>query len=317
MQMAKPRRAPATTLLIVVLGIVGAACGGGGASADLSGAVNVDGSSTVFPITQALAEEFNKEAPSVDVAVGAKGTGGGFERFCNAETDVSDASRPIKDEEKAACQKKGVEYVELQIAIDGLSVVVNAQNDFVDYLTIEELKKIWEPGSTVTSWRQVRDGFPDKPLTREELFGPGTDSGTFDYFTDEIIGEEGASRDEYQASENDEDLVKGVAGNPNALGYFGYYYYRQNTDKLKVVPIDAGNGPIEPTEKTINTGTYAPLSRPLFIYVAKSAAAKPQVVAFVDFYIDNANELVGDVGYIQIPGDVLAEEQAEWEAFKA
>ncbi|MGH2794521.1 MAG: PstS family phosphate ABC transporter substrate-binding protein [Actinomycetota bacterium] len=298
------------------LALVAAACGDDGvtptdnALTDLTGDVNIDGSSTVQPITAAVAEEFKAAGASgVKVSVGTSGTGGGFEKFCNGETDISDASRPIKDEEKAACTAKNIEYVELAVATDGLSVMVNPQNSFVSSLTVEELKKIWEPSSKIKNWSQVRAGFPNQQLT---LYGPGTDSGTFDYFTDEINGEEGASRSDYTASENDNDLVQGVAGDPGALGYFGYAYYVQNKDKLKLVGVDSGSGPVVPSEQTINDGTYKPLSRPLYIYVAKSSISKPQVKAFVDFYLEEVSGLLQDVGYIPLSDSDLAASKQAW-----
>ncbi len=202
----------------------------------------------------------------------------------------------------------------MQVALDGLSLLVNPENDFVDCLTTEELGVIWGPDSTIDNWSQVRDGFPDQPLT---LYGPGTDSGTFDYFTGEINGEEGASRSDYTASEDDNVLVQGVSGDPNALGYFGFAYYEQNTDKLKALGVDAGNGCVEPNGETIASGEYAPLSRPLFVYVAKSAAGRPEVQAFIDFYLENVNGLLESVGYIAVPEEVISEDKAEWETFTA
>lgn len=293
--------------------------------AALSGSVNADGSSTVFPISQAVAETFQEEAKNVKISVGTSGTGGGFKKFCSGEADISNASRPIKkgkpegkdDAEKKGevglCADNGVEFVELTVAIDGLSVLVNPKNDFVKCLTVEELKKIWEPNSKVSNWSQVRSGFPDKKLS---LYGPGTDSGTFDYFTDEIVGEEGASRSDYVASEDDNVLVQGVAGDENALGYFGYAYFEQNAKKLKAVGVDAGEGCVEPTRETINGGKYTPLSRPLFIYVAKKAAARKEVAAFIDFYLESVNDLVAEVGYIALPDEKLKAEIDEWKAFK-
>ena len=315
--------------LLIALGLVAAACqGAGGGSneteglAALTGSVNADGSSTVFPISQAVAEEFNAEAPDVKISVGTSGTGGGFKKFCAGETDISDASRPIKKsdpktpdpEESDVCSTNGIEFLELEVAIDGLSILVNPKNTFVQCLTLAELKTIWEPNSKVKTWNEVRPGFPNKPIS---LYGPGTDSGTFDYFTDEINGEEGASRSDYVASENDNDLVKGIAGDENALGYFGYAYYLENKDKLKTVAVDGGDGCVQPSEESINTGTYKPLSRPLFIYVSKRAAARKEVSAFIDFYLETVNELVAEVGYVQLPEATLQEQIASWKAFKA
>ncbi|MDP8956413.1 MAG: PstS family phosphate ABC transporter substrate-binding protein [Actinomycetota bacterium] len=307
------------TIAGVALALLGVACGGGetggtGArgGAGLTGQIAADGSSTVFPITQAVAEEFNREHSGVRISVGTSGTGGGFEKFCAGETDISNASRPIDPEEERVCQQNGIEFVELQVAIDGLSVMVNPQNDFVQCLTVDELKAIWEPNSKIKTWNQVRPEFPNQPIA---LYGPGTDSGTFDYFTDEIVGEEGASRSDYTASEDDNVLVQGIAGDANALGYFGYAYFQQNTEKLKAVAVDGGNGCVAPNEQTITSGQYAPLSRPIFIYVKKEAAGRPEVRAFVDFYLQVMNDLTPQVGYIPVPQQVLAEERAEWQSF--
>jgi phosphate transport system substrate-binding protein len=305
---------------IAALAFVAAACGdteGSGSNdalKNLTGSINVDGSSTVYPISQAVAEEFGKDATKVKVTIGESGTGGGFEKFCRGEIDISDASRPIKDEEKAKCTAAGIDFVELKVAIDGLSVLVNPQNSFVDCLTKDELKKVWEPKSKVKNWNQVRAGFPDKPLT---LYGPGTASGTFDYFTNEIVGEEGASRSDYTASEDDNVLVQGVAGDANALGYFGFAYYEQNTDTLKVVGVDAGAGCIKPSKETIEGATYKPLSRPLFIYVAKKSIAEDQVKAYVDFYLETVNDLVADVGYIALPSTEFSATEQTWSTASA
>jgi phosphate transport system substrate-binding protein len=311
------RRSKLLTVAGLALALLGAACGGGadtGGANQLSGRIVADGSSTVFPIAQAVAEEFNRENSGVRISVGTSGTGGGFEKFCAGETDISDASRPIDPEEEQICQQNGIEHVELQVAVDGLSVMVNPQNDFVQCLTVEELKKIWEPNSKVESWNQVRPEFPNQPIA---LYGPGTDSGTFDYFTDEIVGEEGASRSDYTASEDDNVLVQGIAGDTNALGYFGFAYFTQNTDKLKAISVDDGNGCVAPNEQTITSGRYSPLSRPLFIYVKKQSATRPEVGAFVDFFLQVGNELNREVGYIPVPQQTLAEEKAEWQTFKA
>ena len=276
-------------------------------SATLSGTIEIDGSSTVYPITEAVAEEFRKVHPDVRVNVGISGTGGGFKRFTVGETEISDASRPIESSEAETAKKNGIEYVELRIAIDGLSVVVNYGNDWVDYLTVEELKRIWEPESTVQKWSDIRPGWPDRPIT---LYGPGTDSGTFDYFTAVIVGKEDASRADYTASEDDNVLVQGIAGDPNALGYFGYAYYAENTDRLKIVPIDSGKGPVTPTDQAIKNGEYSPLSRPLFIYVNAASMQRPEVKAFVVFYLENAEKLVAEVGYAAPESSVYQEQLA-------
>jgi phosphate transport system substrate-binding protein len=267
-------------------------------SQQLSGTIEIDGSSTVYPITEAVAEEFQKEHPKVQVTVGISGTGGGFKRFTVGETDITNASRPIKDSEAEQAAANGIEYIELKVAFDALSVMVNPQNTWVDYLTVEELKKIWEPESTITRWNQIRSEWPDEPI---HLYGPGIDSGTFDYFTEEIVGEEDASRADYTASEDDSVLVMGIAGDKNALGYFGYAYYVENTDKLKLVPIDSGNGPVLPSEQTVNDGTYSPLSRPLLIYVSQKALDRSEVQEFVRFYLEKAPILVPQVGYVALP----------------
>ncbi|MGH2771333.1 MAG: PstS family phosphate ABC transporter substrate-binding protein [Actinomycetota bacterium] len=303
---------------VAALALGAAACGGGSdskgdAGGKLTGSVAADGSSTVGPITAAVAEEWNKKARDVRVSVGQSGTGGGFKKLCAGETDISDASRPIKAEEAELCKAKGIEYVELEVAKDGLSVLVNPANNFTECLTVAELKAIWAPASPVKNWSEVRSGFPNQPLT---LFGPGTDSGTFDYFTEEIVGEAGASRSDYTASEEDNVLVQGITADPNALGYFGYAYYEQNKDKLKLVGVDAGKGCVRPTRQTINSGAYAPLSRPLFIYVAKKATGRPEVTAFVDFYLEQVSDLVASVGYIAVPDSTLEEEVEEWKGFK-
>lgn len=263
----------------------------------LSGTIRVDGSSTVYPLTEAVAEEFQKANPNVRVTVGTSGTGGGFKKFCAGEIDICDASRPIKEEEAKACAAGGINPIELPVAYDGLAVLVNPANDWVDHLTVEELAKIWEPESKVKKWSDVRKGWPNAPIV---LYGPGTDSGTFDYFTEEILGESGRSRSDFMASEDDNVLVHGISGDKNALGYFGYAYYVENQDKLKLVPIDSGKGPVLPSEKTIREKSYAPLSRPLFIYVNAKQASRPEMDAFVQFYLKETPTLVHDVGYIAL-----------------
>ncbi|PMB14225.1 phosphate-binding protein [Fischerella thermalis CCMEE 5282] len=282
------------------------------AGSNLSGKVTVDGSSTVFPISEAMAEEFQKANPGVQVTVGSSGTGGGFKKFCNNETDISNASRPIKPEEVELCKKNNVEYIELPVAFDGLSVVVNPQNNFVKCLTVAELKKMWEPAAQgkVTSWRQIRPDFPDQRLG---LYGAGTDSGTYDFFTKAIVGAEGKSRGDYTASEDDNTLVQGVSSDTNGIGFFGLAYYENNKEKLKLVAIDNGKGCVLPSAETVADGTYQPLSRPEFIYVKKSAATRPEVKAFVDFHLAEANQkLVKEVGYVPLPQDIISEVQARF-----
>ena len=265
--------------------------------AKLSGTIEIDGSSTVFPVSEAVAEEFHKIHPDVRVNVGVSGTGGGFKRFTVGETDISDASRPIKDSEAQAAADNGIEYYPLRVALDGLSVLVSPENDFVECLTTEQLKMIWEPGSTVTNWSDVDPSWPSSKIA---LYGPDTDSGTFDYFTEEIMGEAQLSRPDYTASADDNVLVRGIAGGKYSLGYFGYAYYQENQDKLKLVAVDSGSGCVQPTSESIENGSYSPLSRPLFIYVSKASMERPEVKAFVEFYLDNAAELAQEVGYIRL-----------------
>jgi phosphate transport system substrate-binding protein len=264
--------------------------------------IQVDGSSTVFPITEAVAEEFQKaNKGKVKVTVGIAGTGGGFKKFCRAETDVSNASRPILKSEMEDCKKSGVQYIELPIAFDALTVIVNPKNDWVKSISVADLKKMWEPAAQgrVTTWNQVR---PEWPNSRLKLFGPGADSGTFDYFTEAIVGKAKSSRGDFTASEDDNVLVQGVANDRNALGYFGFSYYIENQNKLKALAIDGGKGAVGPSPKTVEDGTYQPLSRPIFIYVSnKSLNSKPEVKEFVDFYLKNAAKLVKDVKYVALP----------------
>ena len=273
----------------------------------LSGTIEIDGSSTVFPVSQAVAEEFRKVHPGVQVNVGVSGTGGGFKRFTAGETDVSNASRPIKDSERAAAEANGIEFIEMRIGTDGLSVMVHPSNDFVDCLSVEELHEVWKPGSTINNWSQVRPGFPDLRL---RLYGADTDSGTFDYFTEEVNGEAQVSRADYTASADDNVLVRGIGGDRGSLGYFGYAYYQENTDSLKAVAIDGGNGCVAPEPSTIEDGSYSPLSRPLFIYVQVASLDRPEVRAFVGFYMDEGRELTREVGYVPAGVGVFAANRA-------
>lgn len=282
-----------------------AGCGGGEpakqdqkASPKLSGNIKVDGSSTVFPISEAMAEEFRKVQPNVKVTVGESGTTGGMKKFVPGEIDIVDASRPIKAEELKGIKDRGDDAIELPVAFDGLSVVVHRENTWVATMTVAELKKIWEPGSTVTKWSDVRPEWPNEPI---KLYGPGTASGTFEYFTEAIVGKAKSSRPDYTASEDDNVLVKGVAGDKYSLGYFGYVYYLTNKDKMKLVAVDSGKGAVLPSETTIKDGTYKPLARPIFIYVSKKALERPQVKEFTNFYLSNATKLVPQVGYVPYP----------------
>lgn len=264
--------------------------------------VKIDGSSTVFPVTEAVAEEFQKSKKGkVKVTVGIAGTGGGFKKFCRGETDISNASRPILKSEIEDCKKSGVQFIELPVAYDALTVIVNPKNDWIKSLNVPDLKKMWEPAAQgkVSAWNQVRSEWPSNPL---KLFGPGADSGTFDYFTEAIVGKAKSSRGDFTASEDDNVLVQGVVNDRNALGYFGFAYYIENQAKLKAVAIDGGKGPVAPSPKTVEDGTYQPLSRPIFIYVSKkSLDSKPEVKEFVDFYLKNAAKLVKDVKYVALP----------------
>lgn len=289
--------------------------GGEEAGSEVAGTVTIDGSSTVFPVSEAMAEEFQLANPDVRITVGASGTGGGFEKFCGGETQVSGASRPIKPEELANCTEAGIEVIEVPVATDALSVVVNPENDWAVCLTLDELNTIWGPESegTIDNWNQVNPDFPDAPLV---LYGPGTDSGTFDYFTETVNGEEGDSRADYTASEDDNVLVQGVEGDVNALGYFGYAYYFENQDRMQSVEVDGGNGCVAPSEDTVLAGEYAPLSRPLFMYYSKGAYDEdPAVKAFIDFVVDPANkELVAATGYVPRSDEQYAETKAKIEA---
>ena len=272
---------------------------------NLSGTIEIDGSSTIYPVSEAVAEEFGKLHKNVRVNVGVSGTGGGFKRFYAGETDISDASRPMKPGEIDKANDNGIKFHELKVGTDGLSVIVNLSNTWTDCLTVYELKKIWEPNSTIKNWNQVRSSFPDQKM---RLYGPDTDSGTFDYFTEEINGEAQASRSDYTASADDNVLVQGISGDKGSLGYFGYAYYAENKDKLKVIGIDNGDGCVVPSANTIGNGSYKPLSRPLFIYVnATSLDKQPEVKEFVKFYMEHGKKLVDEVGYISLAASVYAE----------
>ena len=300
-----------TSIIVVAVSalvLLTAACGGGSSNNDqggngLSGTIRVDGSSTVGPLTEAAAEFFQQENAGVQVTVGISGTGGGFEKFCNGETDISDASRPIEDDEKKACASEGITFAEAQVANDGLSVVVNPENTWATCLTVAQLKSVWEQGSKIDNWNQIDPSFPDVPL---ELFGAGTDSGTFDYFTEAINGEEGNSRTDYQATEDDNVTVQGVAGTKGGMGYFGLSYYEQNPDKLKLLQIDGGNGCVTPSKETVQSGEYSPLSRPLLIYVKDASLKRPVVDAFIKFYIDNAERIANQAQFVPLTAEQAA-----------
>lgn len=268
----------------------------------LSGTIAIDGSSTVYPITEAVAEEFQKDHRDVRITVGVSGTGGGFKRFAAGETDLSDASRPIKKAEMEAAQSAGVEFIELPVAYDGLTIVVNPANTFVDQLTVDQIKAIFLAGKAAKTWRDVNPAWPAEPI---KIFSPGTDSGTFDYFKEVVAGKDGSIRSDMSVSEDDNVLVTGVAGDEHAIGFFGYAYYEENKDKLRPIPIvnDEGQS-VEPTPTTIENGTYNPFSRPLFIYVNKKSANRPEVKEFVEFYLEEAADLSAEVGYVPLPKDL-------------
>ena len=260
----------------------------------------IDGSSTVYPISQAVAEEFQGSHANVKVVVGTSGTGGGFKKFVIGESDINDASRPIKEKEAARCKENGIEYLEMKVAIDGISVVVNPENTWCNAITVAQLKKLWEPGSTVTKWSELDPAWPDEEI---RLFGPDTDSGTFDYFTDVICGEEGASRTGYTPSTDDNVLVRGVSGEKYSLGYFGFAYYLENAAKLRAVPVSATDDiadAVAPTPETIEGGKYVPLSRPLFLYVNKAKLARPELAEFLTYYLAEGQDLVSEVGYVRL-----------------
>lgn len=306
--------------LLLVGAFAVAACGGGAATPGpgttedvLSGDIRLDGSSTVYPVTEAIAEEFQLANPGVRVAVAFSGTGGGFKKFCEGETDANNASRPIKAEEAEICATNNIDPVELKVAIDGLTVVVNPENDWATCMTTAELKLLWNEGSTISRWNEIRPEWPDEPI---KLFGPGADSGTFDYFTEAINGKAQVSRSNFTQSEDDNTLVIGVAGDRYALGYFGYAYYIENPGKLKAVEIDEGKGAgcVAPTDETINSGTYHPLSRPLFVYPSKQSLQRPEVAAFFRFFLDDVDKVLGDIGYVALPADQL---QASKDALEA
>jgi phosphate transport system substrate-binding protein len=287
---------------VAFFGVV--SCGGGTGDGTTDPLIRIDGSSTVYPITEAVAEEFQNKNQNVRITVGVSGTGGGFQKFCNGETDISDASRPISKTEVEACAKNGVAFIELPIAYDGIAIVVNPKNTWVDHITPAELKALWGPEAQgkVTRWSQVRKGWPDREV---HLFGAGVDSGTFDYFTEAISGKAKASRGDFTSSEDDNVLVQGVSTDELALGYFGYTYFEENKDKLKLVPVDDGNddnakGPILPSPETIRNGTYQPLSRPLFIYVSVKSLERPEVKAFVEYYLKEGPWLMDQVGAVQL-----------------
>ena len=300
---------------LLVLAVAGtlAACKSEKGPASLSGTVTVDGSDTVLPLSKAMAAAFRQSNPAVHIAIEFSGTGGGFKKFCAGRLDIADASRPIRSDESEQCKAQHVEYIEVPVAFDSLSVVVNPKNSFVDCLTVKELKAMWEPAAEgkINQWNQIRASFPAQPLA---LFGPGKASGTFDYFTFAIVGTEGSSRSDYTKSEDYTVVERGVAAEPNALGYFGYAFYQANKEQLKVVAVDNGHGCVTPTPQTVADGTYQPLTRPLFVYVNLAAAARPEVTAFTRFYLaPESTKYVTKVGYIPLPAAALVTQAARFE----
>jgi phosphate transport system substrate-binding protein len=270
--------------------------------------VSIDGSSTVYPIAEAISEEFQLETPRVMVALGLSGSGGGFERFCRGETDIATASRPMTPGEGQQCASQGVEYLQVPVALDGLSVVVHPANTFVDCLSVRELREIWRRGSRVRTWREVRPEFPPEEL---RLYGPGTGSGTYDTFIEAIVGEAGASRTDFQASEDDNVLVNGLSGDRYALGYFGYAYLAGNRDRLKVVGVDGGEGCVEPTPETIRDGSYAPLGRQLFVYIKLSSLQRAGMAAFIEYFMVHAGRLIPETGFLPLPDSAYQEGLAQ------
>jgi len=304
-------------LFITALAFTMIACGnkkGQNKDGEATGSITVDGSSTVYPITEAVAEEFRAVQPRINVTIGVSGTGGGFQKFGRGEINIADASRPIKEEEGAAAKENNITYVGLEVALDGLAVVINPENDWAKSFTVEELKMIWEPAAQgkIMKWNQINPEWPNEEI---HLYGPGVASGTFDYFTEVIVGKSGSSRGDYTASEDDNVLVQGVAGDKFGLGFFGLAYFEENQDKLALAAVDGGNGPVIPSAETVNDNSYSPLSRPLFIYVNSSSVKNPEVVEFVRFYLKEAGKLSKDVGYFPLTDEDYAGELEKFNSF--
>jgi phosphate transport system substrate-binding protein len=304
----------ATLLLGASLAL--ASCGGNSqeGGSDLSGSIQIDGSSTVYPVTEAVAEEYRREAPKVKVTVGVSGTGGGMKKFTRGEIDIVNASRSMNAAEAQTASENGISYVQLSVAYDGLTIVVHPSNDWAKDITVAELKKIWEPEAqgTIKRWNQIRPEWPDQEI---HLYGAGVESGTYDYFTEAIVGKSHSSRGDYTASEDDNVLVQGVSTDPLALGFFGYAYYEENKSKLKAIPVNNGSGAILPSLETVKDGSYAPLSRPLFLYISSKAVDKPEVIDFINFYLDSAGDLSEEVGYIRLPDNLYQEQKQKFEQF--
>lgn len=299
-------------ILLAAISVSLASCGN--QKNESSSAITIDGSSTVYPVTEAIAEEYRTVAPDVNVTIGVSGTGGGFQKFGRGEVAITNASRPIKEDEKAIAEANGISFVELEVAYDGLAVIVHPENDWVSCFTVEQLRKIWEPSAqgNIKRWNQIDPTWPDEEI---RLYGPGVASGTFDYFTEAIVGTSGSSRGDYTASEDDNVLVQGVSGDKYGLGFFGLAYYEENADKLKMVAVDGGEGCVEPSAQTVSDGSYAPLSRPLYIYVNSSSLDNPEVIDFVNFYLTEASVLLDDVGYVPLTDEEYKREQAKFAAF--
>lgn len=283
-------------------------CGSGGSANE----IKIDGSGTVYPITEAVAEEFRNVEPNIRVSVGSSGSGAGFRKFVRGETDISNSSREISEEEKQLAAENGIEYQQFSIALDGISIVAHPENDWVETLTPEELNEIWKADSEVQQWSDIREGWPDEDI---RLYGPNTAHGTYDFFTEVINGESGASRTDYNAVADYNVAVQGISSDKYALGYFGLAYYEENADQLKLIGIDAGDGAVEPSLETVKNGTYKPLSRSLYIYVAKKASQRPAVQKFVEFYFNNAGELAQDVGYVPMPTEDIEEQKSAFRSF--
>ena len=312
--LTESERTMKTTLKLATIGLLASAAALFAAApqdkAALKGTIKIDGSSTVFPITEAVSEEFRKESPKVRATVGVSGTGGGFKRFAAGEIDIADASRPIKKAEAEAATKAGIEYIELPVAFDGLTIVVNKKNSWCNALTIAQIKKIYTATEPAKTWKDLDANWPAKPI---KVYSPGTDSGTFDYFKEVTVGKDGAIRSDISVSEDDNVLVRGVEGDEGSIGFFGCAYYFENKDELKAVAVDGGKGPVAVSVESVENGSYAPFSRPLFIYVNKKSAERPEVAAFVEFYLKKASALVSEVGYVKIPDVVSGKVAANWQ----
>jgi phosphate transport system substrate-binding protein len=303
--------------ILTILAFLAISCanqGGKSPNKKLSGTINMDGSSTVYPLSEAVAEEFRIDNPNVNIAIGSSGTGAGFKKFARGENDISDASRGIKESEIEACKQNNIAYKEIMVALDGISIMVNPENTWIDNITVAELKKLWEPNSTIKKWSDIRPEWPKEDI---HLYGPNTAHGTYDFFTEAINGESGASRSDYNAVADYNVGIQGISTDKYALGYFGLAYYEENKDKLKLVGVDNGNGVIKPSLETVKDGSYAPLSRPLFIYINTASLKKSEVVEFVNFYINNAAELAKEVGYIPLPQKEYSTQLADFSKLAA